>query len=86
MIFYGFIIKSIKRLFYQVLGIYLPASLLLLYFLLFWSDGDILNAVPYRLSLFGNSDYNLPLEIFLFLIGTIIIGEAINAGNTNGER
>jgi hypothetical protein len=79
-------IQVIVRFFYQILGIYLPAIILLLYFLLFWSeplDTFVLHSQFYSFikdAHYVDPQIILSLSLVLFII---LIGEAINVVTSN---
>ena len=96
---YGFI-DYLKRFFYQIIGIYFPATILFLYIFLFWYIGDGKDPIQYynnpsnfidgvwplslvnNTSTIRNTDIGNQiqiLELIIFVIGIVILGEGINA-------
>jgi hypothetical protein len=73
-------LKLIKRFLYQALGIYLPAVILILYFLFFWSGGSYQVITNYLPDLVTS---NQTFSLILLLISVFIIGEAINSLASN---
>jgi hypothetical protein len=80
----------IKRFFYQILGIYFPPVILILYFVLFWENQPHLFSIVFKDSIVSPAD-NLRslfefikardpiIQLILFIIAVAAIGEAINS-------
>jgi hypothetical protein len=68
------VLELVKRFFYQFLGLYVPAIVLFIYFLLFWNDNvdRLLDLIPLTIK-----DDDILYGLF-FVLATIITGEAIN--------
>jgi hypothetical protein len=66
----------IKRFFYQALGIYTPASLLVIYLMLFW-NGGLLPFLAQDLPDWIKD--NTTFIVIIFILGILVIGEAINS-------
>jgi hypothetical protein len=77
--------KAIKQFFYQVLGIYFPGGLLILYLLFFSDNGDLLNNILERIpKIFTDNAQTIQsIRIILVIVVTIVIGEAINTVTSN---
>ncbi|MGB6531792.1 MAG: hypothetical protein WBF33_27100, partial [Candidatus Nitrosopolaris sp.] len=83
---YGLAIQIITRFFYQILGIYLPAFILLLYFLVFWSEPLQPFVYVSQLYLFIKDAHYIDPQIYLllsFVLVLILAGEGINAVTSN---
>lgn len=78
-------VKTLKRFFYQVIGIYIPGALLLIYILFFWDNGILIHNIWPQLVSQTNLDAQTSqaLQIFLFLISVVILGEAMNTFTSN---
>jgi hypothetical protein len=73
---YEIFIEILKRFFYQILGIYIPAFILILYFVITWNAAIIKPYWDTLIQFFSNyKNY----EILLLFLGTVILGESINA-------
>jgi hypothetical protein len=83
-------IDYVKRFFYQILGIYFPPVVLILYLVLYWIGQPYLFPLTWKgnpvspehnLESFFNfiNSHNQIIQLLLFIIGVAALGEAINS-------